>query len=108
MLLCKTRCPHRKPQSALFRAFAICTISLLTAPLFAQDPAPADSGSSPSNDAAADSEPASERWNLYYQATSIGDYHGTFHSPYEGARSLQNYPERDVSLTTTIFFGLRS
>ncbi|HTC32797.1 MAG TPA: carbohydrate porin [Bryobacteraceae bacterium] len=106
MLLCKTRCPHRKPQSALFRAFAICTISLLTAPLFAQDPAPADSGSSPSNDAAADSEPASERWNLYYQATSIGDYHGTFHSPYEGARSLQNYPERDVSLTTTLFLTL--
>ena len=49
----------------------------------------------------------SERWNLFYQATSIGQYHGTFNSPYEGAFSLQNYPERDVSLTTTLFFGLR-
>ena len=48
-----------------------------------------------------------ERWNLFWQATSIGDYHGTFRSPYEGLFSLQDYPERDVSITTTIFFGLR-
>ncbi len=48
-----------------------------------------------------------ERWNLYYQATSIGQYHGTFNSPYKGPLSLQDYPERDVSLTTTLFFGLR-
>jgi high affinity Mn2+ porin len=48
-----------------------------------------------------------ERWNLYYQATSIGDYHGTFNAPYQGAFSLQDYPERDVSLTTTLFFGVR-
>ena len=48
-----------------------------------------------------------ERWNLYYQATSIGQYHGLFHSPYEGENSLNSYPERDVSLTTTLFFGLR-
>ncbi len=49
----------------------------------------------------------SENWNLYYQATSIGQHHGTFNSPYEGPLSLQDYPERDVSLTTTLFFGLR-
>jgi high affinity Mn2+ porin len=48
-----------------------------------------------------------ERWNLFYQATSIGQYHGTFNSPYEGPFSLQDYPERDVSLTTTLFFTLR-
>ncbi len=48
-----------------------------------------------------------ERWNLFYQATSIGQYHGTFHSPYSGPFSLQDYPERDVSLTTTLFFGIR-
>ncbi len=48
-----------------------------------------------------------ERWNLFYQATSIGQYHGTFHSPYSDAFSLQDYPERDVSLTTTLYFGLR-
>jgi high affinity Mn2+ porin len=48
-----------------------------------------------------------ERWNLFYQATSVGQYHGTFRSPYSGQFSLQNYPERDVSLTTTLFLGLR-
>ena len=50
---------------------------------------------------------APERWNLFYQATSIGQYHGTFPSPYSGAFSLRNYKERDVSLTTTLFLGLR-
>jgi high affinity Mn2+ porin len=50
---------------------------------------------------------SSERWNLFFQATSIGDYHGTFRSPYSGAFSLQDYPERDVSLTTTMFLGFR-
>ncbi len=48
-----------------------------------------------------------ERWNLFYQATSIGQYHGAFSSPYTGVNSLQPYPERDVSLTTTLFFGWR-
>jgi high affinity Mn2+ porin len=48
-----------------------------------------------------------ENWNLYYQATSVGDHHGTFNSPYEGPLSLQDYTERDVSLTTTLFFALR-
>jgi high affinity Mn2+ porin len=48
-----------------------------------------------------------DRWNLFYQATSIGDRHGTFPSPYSGPFSLQDYPERDVSLTTTLFLGLR-
>ena len=48
-----------------------------------------------------------ERWNLYWQATSIGQFHGTFPSPYEDQFSLQDYPERDVSLTTTLFLGLR-
>src|SRR5260221_6074607 len=48
-----------------------------------------------------------ERWNLFYQATSIGQYHRRFKSPYQGANSLQSYPERDVSLTTTLFLGLR-
>lgn len=48
-----------------------------------------------------------QRWNLFWQATSIGQYHGTFRSPYKDQFSLQDYPERDVSLTTTLFFGLR-
>jgi high affinity Mn2+ porin len=51
--------------------------------------------------------PASENWNLYYQATSIGQNHGTFNSPYTGPLSLQDYREDDVSLTTTLFFDAR-
>lgn len=46
---------------------------------------------------------ASERWNVFYQATSIGQYHPSFNAPYRGANSLESYPERDVSLTSTIF-----
>ena len=48
-----------------------------------------------------------ETWNLYFQATSIGQYHGQFHSPYESTTSLHDVTERDVSLTSTLFFGLR-
>lgn len=67
--------------------------------------APADDASpSAADPAASGTEVSSERWNLYYQATSIGDYHGTFTSPYESPESLQDYQERDVSLTTTLFF----
>lgn len=51
--------------------------------------------------------PDPQRWNLFYQATSIGQYHGTFHAPYTGTNSLEPSPERDVSLTTTLFLGLR-
>ncbi|MBV9304091.1 MAG: carbohydrate porin [Acidobacteriaceae bacterium] len=57
--------------------------------------------------AASGDQPAFENWNLFYQATSIGEYHGTFHSPYQGPLSLVDVPERDVSLTTTLFFGAR-
>ena len=48
-----------------------------------------------------------ERWNLFYQATSIGQHHGTFRSAYEGSNSLGHQPESEVSLTTTLFFGFR-
>ena len=52
-------------------------------------------------------EPDSERWNLLFQATSIGQYHGSFRSPYSGPFSLQGHPEAEASLTSTLFFGLR-
>jgi len=71
---------------------------------FAQPPA--DPSANPSA-ATPPAPPEPERWNLFYQATSIGQYHGTFPSPYSGPFSLQNSPERDVSLTTTLFFALR-
>jgi high affinity Mn2+ porin len=52
-------------------------------------------------------QPVPERWNLSWQATSIGQYHGAFDSLYAGQNSLSDKPERDVSLTTTLFFGYR-
>ncbi|MBV9265117.1 MAG: carbohydrate porin [Acidobacteriaceae bacterium] len=70
---------------------------------------PAKGGEIPRQQENKTPEPKSlpERWNLFWQATSIGQYHGSFRSPYEGAFSLEDYPERDVSLTTTLFLGLR-
>lgn len=58
-------------------------------------------------DADANAVPPRENWNLYYQATSIGQRHGSFNSPYQGALSLEPYAEHDVSLTTTLFFAAR-
>jgi high affinity Mn2+ porin len=51
--------------------------------------------------------PDNERWNLFYQATSIGQYHGAFNALYSGPNSLANHPEAEASLTTTLFFVLR-
>lgn len=73
----------------------------------AQETPPAAPEAAPSDDGNSAEDTESERWNLYYQATSIGDYHGTFYSPYSGPLSLRDYPERDVSLTTTLFFTAR-
>ncbi|MFL6447006.1 MAG: hypothetical protein ACJ746_04880 [Bryobacteraceae bacterium] len=39
-----------------------------------------------------------ERWNLFWQATSVAQYHGTFPSPYKDPKfSLQDYPERALT-----------
>jgi len=64
----------------------------------------AAAGQSPSALPAAEDR---ERWNLYFQATSIGDYHGSFPALYSGEHSLQNYRERDASLTSTLYLGFR-
>jgi len=84
----------------------ILSFALLSAPPLAAQQADAPAVTPPAADAPAP-ETAEERWNLYYQATSIGQYHGTFNSPYEGPFSLQDYMERDASITTTLFFGWR-
>src|SRR5579862_4019452 len=73
--------------------------------LQAEEPTAAASDTSDSTKSLEQTE--SEGWNLYYQATSIGDYHGTITAPYTGPLSLRDYPERDVSLTSTLFFTWR-
>jgi high affinity Mn2+ porin len=57
--------------------------------------------------AAAQDPPQFEKWNLFYQATSIGQYHPAFHSPYQGPLSLLPHAEAEASLTSTLFLGLR-
>jgi len=57
--------------------------------------------------AAAPQNPDPEDWNLYYQATAVGMYHASFPAFYSGPLSLDTRSERDVSLTTTLFFGFR-
>jgi high affinity Mn2+ porin len=73
----------------------------------AQGPSPAATDAPPPAPAPSGRETESERWNLYFQATSIGDYHGTFNAPYEGPLSLRDYMERNVSITSTLFFTAR-
>ena len=53
------------------------------------------------------SAPSDQRWNIHFQATSIGQEHGSFPSPYEGANSLPPHPEKRVSITGTIFLTYR-
>jgi high affinity Mn2+ porin len=67
---------------------------------------PPGSTQTPTPDAAPPAE-TPERWNWFLQATSIGDYHGAFPALYSGPFSLRNQPERDVSLTSTLFLGFR-
>lgn len=85
----------------LIRRLHLLPVVCLTAALVS--PAAIDA-----QDAANAAGPVSaERWNLYWQATSIGQYHADFPALYSGANSLSNQSERDVSLTTTLFLGLR-
>jgi len=70
-------------------AFALCTLLALgAAAVQAQDAAP-------------------ERWNLYFQATSIGQYHPAFPAAYAGPLSLVGHSEAEVSLTSTVYLGIR-
>jgi high affinity Mn2+ porin len=56
---------------------------------------------------AGQNNPQPETWNIYIQATSVGQHHGSFPSPYEGPLSLVGRAEKDVSLTSTVFLGWR-
>src|ERR1039457_5366725 len=54
----------------------------------------------------AGNDPAA-RWSVHFQATSIGQHHGSFPSLYEGQNSLPPHPENRVSLTATVFLAYR-
>jgi high affinity Mn2+ porin len=44
-------------------------------------------------------------WSIHFQATSIGQHHGSFDSLYEGDNSLPAHTENRVSLTATVFLA---
>jgi hypothetical protein len=65
------------------------------------------SGATPARAQNASNDPAAARWNVYFQATSIGQHHGAFPSLYEGDNSLPPHPENRVSVTATVFLSDR-
>lgn len=44
---------------------------------------------------------------MYWQATSIGQYHDAIRSPYESTFSLASHAEGEASITSTLYLGLR-
>lgn len=48
-----------------------------------------------------------QRWNVHFQTTVIGQWHPDFHAPYTGQNSLQSHETAKLSITSTVFFGLR-
>jgi high affinity Mn2+ porin len=46
-------------------------------------------------------------YNLHYQLTTITQYHPAFRAAYTGANSMRPDEDTQMSLTTTLFFGLR-
>ena len=52
-------------------------------------------------------DPSAAPWSMHFQATSIGQHHGSFPAFYEGENSLPSHPESRVSLTATVFLTYR-
>ena len=46
-------------------------------------------------------------WNYHFQLTLLPQYHPAFKADYSGENSLQKYEESTVSLSATLFFGMR-
>ena len=57
-------------------------------------------------DSSTSTPPDPERWNLFFQATSIGQFHPSFDALYSGPLSLAPRPEAETSITSTLFLGL--
>ncbi|MBS1617876.1 MAG: carbohydrate porin [Bacteroidetes bacterium] len=48
-----------------------------------------------------------QRWNIHFQSTVIGQWHPAFADPYSGQNSLRSHEGAKVSITTTLFAGVR-
>jgi high affinity Mn2+ porin len=59
-------------------------------------------------DLAASTQTATDaRWTLHYQATVIENGDARFTAPYSGPNSIQPNPQHAVSITSTLFMGVR-
>ena len=48
-----------------------------------------------------------QRWNYHFQLTVLSQYHPSFKATYSGENSLLNTDESTVSISTTLFLGLK-
>jgi high affinity Mn2+ porin len=55
----------------------------------------------------ADTIEKNQKWNFHFQSTAIEQYHPAFSARYSGMNSLLKSEETPVSVTGTIFFGLK-
>ena len=51
--------------------------------------------------------PADETWSLHGQSTVVEQYHDAFHSPFQGANSLDPRSDAEETFDLTLFVGLR-
>jgi high affinity Mn2+ porin len=56
---------------------------------------------------AKDTTTKAPRFNFHFQATYIYQYKPAFHAPYSGTNSLQPGEDKENSITSTLFFGVR-
>jgi hypothetical protein len=47
-------------------------------------------------------DPAAARWNVYFQATSIGQHHGAFPSLYEGESLAKAHPQKAARAASSL------
>jgi high affinity Mn2+ porin len=59
------------------------------------------------SDTSINKEESDKRCNLHFQITYIYQYKPAFPSPYNGRNSLSGAAEKQNSLTSTLFFGVR-
>ena len=67
-------------------------------------------GPSATSSALADEEPAQDAggaWSLHFQQTAISQHHGAFPAAYSGLNSLRPEAESKLSVTATVFMGIR-
>jgi high affinity Mn2+ porin len=92
----------RLEEELIMRESRLITLWLLAAGLACTPVTAADDSDTPTA-----SPPSNHVWNVHFQATSIGQHHGSFPSLYEGLNSLPAESENRASITSTMFLSIR-